>query len=78
MTHRQLLGVLVRFGGLVMISFAFDDLYYIVLKTLHLPSQSTLPLSYDIRGIFVWGVFGCAVTLGAKWIVRFAYWRDDI
>ena len=77
MTPQQLLGVFVRTAGLGSILFALFDLYYLFAKTIGLPTSSTLPIEHDVIGVVVWSAFGAGMLLGAPWIVRLAYWRDD-
>jgi hypothetical protein len=76
-TPRQLLGVFVRTGGLYSFLLALDDLYYLFVKTLGLPTSSKVPIETDVIAIVVWSVLGVGILLGAPWIVRTAYWCDD-
>jgi len=76
MTPRDLLGVFVRLAGLGLILFALFDLYYVVVKTLGIPTMSTVPLGIDVRGAIVYSISGLCIVSGARLIVRLAYWRD--
>jgi hypothetical protein len=76
MSPRDLLGVFVRATGLAFITFGVFDLYYIFNKFLGLETGSQLPIWRDARGFLFWSLFGLAIVLGAKLIVRFAYWRE--
>src|SRR5216683_2522613 len=58
MTPRDLLGVFVRLAGLGLILFALFDLYYVVVKTLGIPTMSTVPLGIDVRGAIVYSISG--------------------
>jgi hypothetical protein len=76
MTPRDLLGVFVRLAGLGMLLIGIFDFYYVVVKTLGLPTASTLPVSRSILGAITYSVLGLCIIACARLIVRFAYWQD--
>ncbi len=77
MTQRQLLGVFVRFAGLVSFFYAIADAYYAEMKVLGFPTASILPIWRDEEGAIFYAVAGLCILVGAKWFVRLAYWQDD-
>ncbi len=77
MTPKELLGVFVRLAGLGLLLFAVFDLYYVVMKTLGIPTSSTVPVTRDEQGAGVYLVLGICILAGAKWIVRVAYLQKD-
>jgi predicted transporter len=77
MRPRDLLGVFVRLAGLGFILCALFYVYYVVVKTLGLPTTSTLPVWQGVQGAIVYAVFGFCILAGARLIVQMAYWRDD-
>lgn len=77
MAPKELLGVLVRLVGLGSFLFALFDLYYLIAKTIGLPTRSNLPVSMDVQGIMLYFILGFGIIVGAKWIVRLAYWQKD-
>jgi hypothetical protein len=74
MTPRELLGVFVRLAGLGSILFSLFDLYYVVVKTLGIQTNSQVPVWQDERGLLLYFVLGFAILACARWIVRLAYW----
>lgn len=77
MPPRDLLGVFVRFGGLLLLMFGIFDLCYVVIKLLRLPTSSVRPIPQDVLAAIFFFVLGFGILFCAKWIVRLAYWRDD-
>jgi hypothetical protein len=77
MTQRQLLGVFVRFAGLASFFYAMADAFYAEMKTLGLPTASSLPIWRDEEAAIFYAVIGVCILAGAKWFVRLAYWQDD-
>jgi hypothetical protein len=77
MTSRQLLGVFVRFAGLLSLFYATCDAYYADMKYFGLPTASVLPMWRDEQGAIFYAVVGVCILVGAKWFVRLAYWQDD-
>lgn len=76
MAPRDLLGVFVRLAGLGLLLIGIFDFYYVVVKTLGLPTASTLPVSRDILGTITYSVLGLCIIACARMIVRLAYWQD--
>jgi hypothetical protein len=76
MKATDLFGVVVRAAGGWYLLLAIGDLYYIFVKTFHLPTSSTLSITTDyVSGTYKL-VLGLILLLGANWIVRLAYWRE--
>ena len=76
MAPQDLLGVFVRLAGLGFIQAGFFDLYYIVIKTLGLQTQSQLPLWADVRGFALYFMWGLIIIFAARPIVGLAYFFE--
>ena len=73
MAPQDLLGVFVRLAGLGFIQAGLFDLYYIVIKTLGVQTQSQLPLWVDVRGFVLYLTWGLIIIFAARPIVGLAY-----
>lgn len=76
MSPRDLLGVAVRLIGLGCLLFAMFFLYILVARVVGIPTSTTHPVSYDVQGLLLWLVLGLCILVGARLIVRLAYWGD--
>ena len=74
MTPRELLGVFVRLAGIGSILMSLFDLYYVVAKILGIPTNYQVPLWPAVFGLMFYLVLGTGILLGARLIVRLAYW----
>jgi hypothetical protein len=77
MPPKDLLGVLVRFGGLSVFMFGIFDLYFVFMKLLGFPTSSVRPIEQIVLAAIFYFIFGLGILFCAKWIVKLAYWRDD-
>jgi hypothetical protein len=77
MPPKDLLGVFVRFGGLLLVLFGIFDLYFVFLKLFGLPTTSVRPVEQDAQAAIFYFILGFGIIFCAKWIVRLAYWRGD-
>jgi hypothetical protein len=77
MTAKELVGAVVRLAGLGLLLFAFFDLYYVIVKTAGIYTESTLPVSRDVHGFVVYSILGLCIIAGAKWIAGLVYWNND-
>ena len=76
MQPRELLGVLVRAGGLVLVLFSAFDFLHVGEKLVGIPWASSYPpFSRVILAGVVYIAFGLAIIWFAEAIVRFAYGR---
>jgi hypothetical protein len=73
MQPRELFGVVVRTGGLVLLGFSIIDSFHAVAHLTGLPISSRFSLRQDLIAMSFYFAMGIALTRGADWIVRFAY-----
>ena len=76
MQPRQLFGVIVRVGGLVLLIFAMADMVHAVAHLAHLSIRSKYSAAGDLTAACFYFVVGILLIRGAEWIVRFAYGRE--
>ena len=71
MRPRQLLGVIVRAGGLVLLFISANDLFHMVARPFGYPSK--FPFAVELVAAFYYFGTGYVLTRYAESIVRFAY-----
>jgi hypothetical protein len=76
MTPRDVLGLLVRITGLSFILCSLFDVYWIVVAGLGLHTNAPDVLSRGVHGFAFFLIVGVLILLGAKRIVRLAYWDE--
>ncbi len=76
MTPKNLLDVFVRLAGLAFIQLGLFDLYYVVVKTFGIQTESQVPVWRDIRGFMLYCGWGIVLILAAKLIVRVTFWQE--
>ena len=73
MKARDLFGVSIRIAGLVFFVFAMFDSVHILIKALHLPDTSQIPVSVDIVAALTYLVLTALCLLAANPLVRLTY-----
>ena len=74
MQPRNLLGVIVRTGGLVLLFFSASDLFHFVARPFGFPSHYSV--GADLAAMCFYFGTGVLLTRRAEWIVQFAYGPD--
>jgi hypothetical protein len=73
MTPRDLLGVVIRSAGLGHLLMSLYDFYFVLVKLTGIPTLSTYPIAYDIRGFFTYFVVGMALLFFTPQLVKLAF-----
>lgn len=73
MQGRELFGVLVRAGGVVLLLFAAFDLVHLIAKLLDIDLHSQYSAGAYVMGMVGYLIPGLLLLLRAEWIVALAY-----
>jgi hypothetical protein len=73
MTGRDGFALAIRIGGGWEILQSLDDLYYVVVKLLHLPTHSDLPMQVDIDSLVFRLAVGVLVIASADVLAAVSY-----
>lgn len=73
MSPRDLFGVAVRVGALILWFYAVTDVIHLLMKVSGNDPGSRFTMNQDVYAAIFYSVFGAVVLLGANLIVRAAY-----
>lgn len=73
MQGRELFGVLVRAGGVVLVLFAVFDLVHVIAKLLDIDLHSQYSTGAYVMGVVAYLIPGLMLLLRADWVVAIAY-----